>query len=165
MLIQAARREIPLLRSGALPDQLTHQLRLIYAAETLTAVELAALFRSATWVPLRLLLAGHRRKTNQHIDRLVCLLPTVDGRVAPPLLRVGAGHRERDGFGSHSAAVIAQRLRASQALLATYRPAVTLATARGLGYAASLLSRSVDETTEAANECAALAEELNGCPA
>ena len=164
MLIQAARREVPLLRSGALPDQLTHQLRLIYAAEALSAVELAALFRSATWVPLRLLLAGHRRETNRHIDRLVCLLPTVDGRGAPPLLRVGARPRERDRVGAHSAAVIAERLRASRALLAAYRPAVTLAMARGLGYAASLLSRSVDETTEAANACAALAEELSGCP-
>ena len=124
--------------------------------------ELAVLFQRTKWLPLRLALCDQRRETNRHVDRLGRLIPMVGARPAPPVHPVTNGHLNGSRPAPFpAAAIIVGPLRASRAAVAAYSAAIGVATERGLGYAASLLTSSLTEEVDTTRRLAMLAEEIH----
>jgi ferritin-like metal-binding protein YciE len=158
--IQAMPRQLPPQRSGALPDHLMQQLRLIHASEAALARDLKVLFRRTNWLPLRLVLADQRRETNRHVDRLASLMPMATDHSPPAYSWADeSGDGERTGP-CPPGAIIAGPLRASRAAVTAYATAIAAATERGLAFAAQLLSSSLAEEMTTTRRLASMAAEL-----
>jgi ferritin-like metal-binding protein YciE len=149
-------------RSAVLANQLIQQVSLIYALETELALELEVLARRTRWLPLRLLLSDLRRETNRHVDRLDCLMPILDDRMAPPAHSAPNGKIDR-GFLAPipAAAIVAGPLRASRAAVTAYEATIGTAAEQGLGYAASLLNSSLTEEKNTTRRLALMAMEIS----
>jgi ferritin-like metal-binding protein YciE len=161
MNVQTLSSEAPTDRSAVLLDPLMRQLRLIYASKSRLAVDLERLFCRTNWLPLRLQIADQRRETNNHIDRLICLLPTVDGRVPPPMMLVAGGRLDVGRAPPLPAtAIVAELLELSRSAVAAYDGVLAAVTQRGLGYAVGLLTSSRADEIMTTRRLAAFAAEM-----
>jgi hypothetical protein len=136
------------------------QLQLIFRSEVGRALDLARWFGQTNWLPLRLVLADHRRSTNRHIVAIGSLLPLPDG-LGPDPVRLSDDESERDSWEpGPAAAVAAAALRAARAAAVAYRAALDLATERRFGAAATLLSRALTEETETERRLSTMVAEI-----
>jgi ferritin-like metal-binding protein YciE len=159
--IQSQRRQAPAHWSGGLPDQLLVQLKLIYRMEVGLAFDLERWFGQTNWLPLRLILADHRRETNRHIAAVGSLLPLPQGLSEAYSFRPQDGRLDRASLEPWpAAAVAAAALRAARAAAGTYRDALILATERRFAAAATLLSRALGEETETEHRLSTMAAEI-----
>jgi ferritin-like metal-binding protein YciE len=147
-----------------LPDQLLVQLRVIYRAEVVLARDLARWLGQTNWLPLRLVLADHRRNTNRHIRAIGSLLPLREG-LGPEAVRLSDDEVDRAPPrepGGPAAAVAALVLQATRVSAVTYRAALDLATARPFSAAATLLSQALTEETETERRLSTMVSEIAG---
>ena len=132
---------------------LLRRLSRIYAAERQLAFDLPRLFRQATELALRLVLADQRKETSRQLVRLDLIIQAAGGdapgRIAAPLKpaeRPVDVHSDEDfPSGATTDTILAVPLRQARGAIAEYQSAIAIATRIGLLSMADLLAESLNE--------------------